>query len=316
MGTTAPGDAVTVPQDPGTGIATKDDPISAALVALLASHEQGAYVYGGCGFSNVDTTNDTVDIDAGVCYVMDTSTSTANERSTNGNVTVQSSVNSGYDTEVAADQPYAVILPTSNTVGLDTGTTNTVYVSVDPTNQNSVTVHGTSGPAPSDPYVELGTVNTSNGDTTRSNDEPDLSVTALNTADLASAPTDAVLKLASSPPNLTTVSEDTLTYSPGMLSIATGQTDVEVHRIDLQAGEEFVVDRIEFQQKGGGSASSADVDVYDVDNSTVVAAQTLGGVTTDPGRTGSGVTAIVRITNGTGSSVDAVPTVCGRIEGA
>lgn len=184
MATTQPSDAVVVPQSQGTGIDSDTDVISAAAASLLAGYEQGTYVRDGLTFSNVDTTNETVDVASGVCYIVDDSGSTSNSRGSGGNPQIQSTATSGYDVEVPANPVYAVILPSDVTgLGLDSDTTNTVYVSVDVTSQNSVTVHGTSGSAPSNPHVALGTVNTSNGSTTRSSDDPALTTRSIDTAE-------------------------------------------------------------------------------------------------------------------------------------
>lgn len=174
MGTEAVSSAVVVPQSQGTGTPSNDDAISAAAQAILASHEQGAYVKEGLGFANIDTGADQVDVTKGVCYVMDTSTSTASERTGAGDPSLKSTKASGFDTELPADQPYAVIIPDGTIdLQLDADSENAVYVTVDVESQNSVTLVGTSGAAPADPYLKLGTVNTSDGSTTRAADHPD-----------------------------------------------------------------------------------------------------------------------------------------------
>lgn len=103
------------------------------------------------------------------------------------------------------------------------------------------------------------------------------------------------------------------------ISLETGHSawgtasDEEIHRIVPQAGETVQIERIEFQQKGGGSSSSASVDVYDVDAASEVGSADLGSVVTDPGSGGTGNTVIVRITNSTGSAIDATVRVTGYL---
>lgn len=109
---------------------------------------------------------------------------------------------------------------------------------------------------------------------------------------------------------------DTFSYDPGMTEWATGLTNEEINRIDLQAGETLVIERIEFRQKGGGSSASASIDVRDVTAATTVGSQNLGGTTKDPGSTGTANTIIIRLNNSTGSKINASPRIEGYITGA
>jgi hypothetical protein len=175
MPTVTPSDAVCAPQDPGTGTSSNDDPNSAALAALVGSHEQGSYVPsdGGLTFA-VDTGANELTIAQGYCYIEDDLSSTTNQRGSGGRAQLQSAVDAGYDTELPSGttQPYVVLLPSAVTVGFDSGT-NDVFVSVDPTAQNSVTITTGNGiSAPSDPSLKLGTADAGTGDTTRANDNP------------------------------------------------------------------------------------------------------------------------------------------------
>jgi hypothetical protein len=107
--------------------------------------------------------------------------------------------------------------------------------------------------------------------------------------------------------------EDIFSYNPGMVQWASGLSNEEIGRIELNDGEELVVERIEFEQKGGGSSTNASVSVYDMTASTELGSQTLGGVSKDVGRTGTGNTIIIRITQSTGSIINAEPIVSGYI---
>lgn len=110
--------------------------------------------------------------------------------------------------------------------------------------------------------------------------------------------------------------EEPYSYDPGHTSWDTGLSNVEIARIVLQTGETLVVDRIEFRQKGGGSSTSASIDVRDTTAASTIGSQDLGGTTKNPGSSGSGNTVIVRVNNSTGSAIDAAPRVVGRIQGA
>jgi hypothetical protein len=94
---------------------------------------------------------------------------------------------------------------------------------------------------------------------------------------------------------------------------ASGLSNEEIYRMDLQSGETFVLDRIEFQQKGGGSSSNASIDVYDATAGTVLESQTLGGVTKNSNNSGSGNTVLIRLNNATGSAIDVSLLVNGYI---
>lgn len=174
MSTQTVTDAVVLPQDSGTGTSSKDDAISAAAAALLSRYNGGGDKRErGLDFANIDTTNETVDVTAGEAFIEDDSGSTSNERGSGGNPQIQSTSTSGYDTEIPENNAYLVILPTDQTgLSLGTDNVNDVFLSVDPTNQNSVTLHFGNGiSTPSDPHVKLGTVDTSDGSTTRANDK-------------------------------------------------------------------------------------------------------------------------------------------------
>jgi len=105
-------------------------------------------------------------------------------------------------------------------------------------------------------------------------------------------------------------------YDPGMTEWEAGLSNEEIWRIDLQAGETLVVERIEFRQKGGGSSSSASIDVRDTTAGSTTGSQNLGGTTKDPGSSGTANTVIVRLNNSTASALNAAPRVIGYITGA
>jgi hypothetical protein len=105
-------------------------------------------------------------------------------------------------------------------------------------------------------------------------------------------------------------------FETGHTAWASGLSNAEIHRLNLQSGETFVVERIEYRQKGGGSSSNASVDVYDSTAASVIGSQNLGGTTKDPGSSNSGNLILIRINNSTGSSINASVRVIGYIKGA
>lgn len=112
------------------------------------------------------------------------------------------------------------------------------------------------------------------------------------------------------------VYREPVSYETGHTAWADGLSNEEIHRISLQSGESFVVERIEYRQKGGGSSSNASVDVFDNGSASVIGSQNLGGTTKDAGSSGIGNLILVRVNNSTGGSVTGSVRVTGYIEGA
>lgn len=176
-------DAVVFPQDDGTGVADGNEDFNSAGYFSALSKYKGIGSYVGedtsgnatLQFNQVDTTNEQVDVDPGYAYI------------TEGSHTVQSGSQRSYDTTLPNDVPYVVVLPTEVTnLGLGTDTSNDLWLAVDPTANDSVYIrHGSGLSAPTDPNVKLGTVDTSTGATTRSNDRASVSVHNLNGVKIA-----------------------------------------------------------------------------------------------------------------------------------
>jgi hypothetical protein len=160
MTDTSVSDAVVFPEDDGTGVPDgSEDYDSAGHFGLLSQHQGGAYVGAGLTFNNVDTVNEQVDIGTGHAFVELDS------------VTVQSGSGETYDTTLPDPIAMTIVLPTSVTLSLDTDATNDVYLATDPTTQDGAYLrHGSAVTEPTDPSVLLGTVNTSDGSTTRASD--------------------------------------------------------------------------------------------------------------------------------------------------
>lgn len=161
MPSTTVTDAIVFPQDPGTGIASQNDPPSGGLWALHNQHVSGSGGYlinadQGSIDLTVDAANDEVTLGAGACYIAESG----------GSVSVQESVGDTYGVGLPASVEivYVVVLPTDVTVGLDVDATNDIYLSLDPTTRNSVTVTTGNGiSAPADPSLFRGTVDASAG---------------------------------------------------------------------------------------------------------------------------------------------------------
>jgi len=179
-------DAVVFPQDPGTspndGIGFATDPPSGASWALLTQYKSGGGDYvldsanGSLGFS-VDEVNDELTIDPGVAYI----------KQSTANLSVQSEVGSNYDIALGGNTEivYAVLIPTPVTVGLDVDVENDVYLAIDPDTRNSARVEtGNTLTPPTDPSIELGTVDSNTGSVvSRPNDNPNGTYDTLEAAD-------------------------------------------------------------------------------------------------------------------------------------
>lgn len=151
MATTSVSDAVVFPQDDGTGAPAGNEDYNSAGFFGTLSRNTGAEYKEGATLSNLDTTNETVDVAPGAVYVRE------------GGNTVQSGAQSAYDTTLPEDMVYAVILPTTTTVDLDTDTSADLRLVVDPSSQDTVTIeHNTS---PSNPSLVIGNVDSSSGGT-------------------------------------------------------------------------------------------------------------------------------------------------------
>lgn len=161
-------DAVAWPQDDGTGVSDGSEDYNSAAYFSLISRYKGDGTYVGedvtgsatLQFNDVDTTNEQVDVGSGHAYINESGKS------------VQEGSQTGYNTTLPVDVPYVVILPSEVVdLPLDTDTTNDVWLAVDPANQDDVFIRSGSGlNAPSVPNVKLGTVDSSDGSTTRAND--------------------------------------------------------------------------------------------------------------------------------------------------
>jgi hypothetical protein len=86
-----------------------------------------------------------------------------------------------------------IVLPSNITLSLDTDAVNDVYLATDPTTQDGAYLrHGSAVTEPTDPSVKLGTVNTSDGSTTRASDNASstfdtVTSNSVNTEDLNGA---------------------------------------------------------------------------------------------------------------------------------
>lgn len=173
MATTTVSDAVVVPQDDGTGLASKD-PNSAAAVALLSDFNGTPGVRSGLGFTR-DDANDQIDIGPGFAFIRDDSSSTGGSRGSGGNAQIQAG-SATYDTELPAEQIYCVVVPTTVSVAVTDATSSDIWLNItDVTSQNAAEIRSSSGGGttaePSDTYLKLGNISDSgSGPATRSSD--------------------------------------------------------------------------------------------------------------------------------------------------
>jgi len=108
---------------------------------------------------------------------------------------------------------------------------------------------------------------------------------------------------------------DQVSFSTGMTEWADGLSNEEINRFVLQTGEQFVAERLEVRQKGGGTSSSFSARIQDTDASSTLVSQDLGGITKDGGTSNTANTLQVQVSNSTGGAINASITVVGRITG-
>lgn len=102
-------------------------------------------------------------------------------------------------------------------------------------------------------------------------------------------------------------------FQTGHTAWATGLSNEEIGRIQLQTGETLYIRRVELQIKGGGTSSSLSVNAYDSTNTTTIASQTAGGVNTTGGNSGAAALVLIRLTNSVGSTQSASVYISGWI---
>ncbi|UBF22179.1 hypothetical protein HRTV-2_gp31 [Halorubrum virus HRTV-2] len=109
------------------------------------------------------------------------------------------------------------------------------------------------------------------------------------------------------PHNLNVADLGVYPFSVTHTSWASGLSQAEISRFNLNAGETLKVHRLELSLKGGGTNNSLSIDVYDETAGTVLASTDAGTpVSGDPiGTSGNGSSVIVRLTNSTGSNQNA-----------
>lgn len=198
MATTTVTDAVVIPQARGTGLTQEEDMIDAAGEALLSEYKgEGSYVGDGMDFTNHNTSNDTVDVSAGYCFIVDDTSSTGGSRGSGGNAQLQSNISSGYDTEIPNNQIYCVIFPTATTVDVNGSQLNKVWVNITDVQQNNAVEvrsdggSGTTG-TPADTYLKIGEANPDDASQdTRANDLPNSRFKFNYHGQVSSTPSDA-----------------------------------------------------------------------------------------------------------------------------
>jgi len=87
---------------------------------------------------------------------------------------------------------------------------------------------------------------------------------------------------------------NTVSLSVPVTKWASGISNEEIWRMELQAGESIEVNRLEVQPKGGGDVSGLSVDVYDVSSGTVIASTSDLTTGSPVGTSSDGANCIVR----------------------
>lgn len=103
-------------------------------------------------------------------------------------------------------------------------------------------------------------------------------------------------------------------YEPGHTEIPAGQSDVEYHRIVPPAGDAVTITTVQFRQQGGGSVANCTVDVYDAGAGSELVSVAVGNADRGTYSAADGNVVLVRISNSSGGTVNAAPTVDGYIE--
>lgn len=93
-----------------------------------------------------------------------------------------------------------------------------------------------------------------------------------------------------------------------------GLASEEIYRYDLASGETFNLDRLEFQAKGGGSDTNASIEVVDEVDGTTLDSTTLGSFSKSGGDSTEGTLITIKLTNSTGSAIEASLTVSATVE--
>jgi len=101
-----------------------------------------------------------------------------------------------------------------------------------------------------------------------------------------------------------------LPLEPHHTSYSTSLTQAEIARIKLSEDERMEVTRLQIEPDGGGTVSDFKIDIFDVDEGEVlVETENLAVAGREPlARSSSGTTILLRITNNSGSQVDATIT--------
>lgn len=95
-------------------------------------------------------------------------------------------------------------------------------------------------------------------------------------------------------------------YSSNHIQFITGVTNSEIYVHKLPITEKIHFTEMQVNKRGGGAIdTNFSIQIYDVTNSAVLATCTLNDVETLNVDTDYGITVAIRVTNGTGSDVDA-----------
>lgn len=153
------------PQDSGTGVPeTSADYVDAgSLAQLVHAPNSTDFVIEGFNFTPSYSTP-SVSVSTGVAKISATQTKTPDH-----------SDDGGSDSKTVNRVEFAVQTSSSITVSLTDGATNEIYIDIDPSTKDYVDILAFSdGSTPSNPYLHIGTVDTTNNTATERNREPEV----------------------------------------------------------------------------------------------------------------------------------------------
>lgn len=93
-----------------------------------------------------------------------------------------------------------------------------------------------------------------------------------------------------------------------------GLVETEIARLNLRSNERFGVDRMMFRIAGGGSSLDAELVLYDESEDEILESVHLGSRTTSRTWSAYGANISLRVTNETGSTIDVMAMVLGRVQ--
>ena len=295
------------PEDTGTGAADgNEDWDSAGYMGGMAAKDNASdYVEAGFGITP-DYTTPAFDLAPGLAYIKYT-----------GSVSIQLPTDDATTYSGTWDQgvTFAVDVDQQTGIALTDSAVNRIYLATDLTTNDGayVRVDTEASPnAPTDPYIKIAEIDTTNDTTTELNREPSATFSDVSVTGQVDAASAEVVDLS-------------ITQGHGLLGLpnhhvnyASGLSNEEISRFTLASGDVLELWRLEASLKGGGTNSNVALEVYDLTNATSLGSVTAGsraeGADTPLGTSGAGATIVVRLSTGS-SAVDLCATGITSVSG-